>query len=75
LVVVFVGVCVVVGVVVLVGVGVGVGHTMLPFKNKLHSSQLSKILYESNASNIFGTALVITVQALNPSSVVNKNVF
>jgi hypothetical protein len=54
---------------------VGVGHTILPFKNKLQSSQSSKTLYESKARNVFGIPLEITVQALNPSSVVNKKVF
>jgi Na+/H+ antiporter NhaA len=70
-----VGVAVLVGVLVVVGVCVGVGHTMSPFKAKLHSSQLSKTLYESKINILFGTALEITVQALNPSSVVSKNVF
>ena len=64
-----------VGVTVDVGVGVGVGHTMSPFRNILQSSQLSKTLYELKVNDVFGIALDITVQALNPSSVVNKNVF
>jgi hypothetical protein len=72
---VFVGVWVFVGVVVWVGVGVWVGHTILPFKYVLHSSQSSKIWYELKLKDIFGTPLAITVQALNPPSVVNKNVF
>lgn len=59
----------------MVGVCVGVGHTTSPFKTILHSSQSLNNLYEVNGSEVLGIPLEITVQALKPSSVVNKKVF
>jgi len=47
---------------------------VVPFNSMLHSSQSLNILYDWNDNVVLGIALVITVHALNPSSVVNKNV-
>jgi len=60
---------------VFVGVVVGVGHNVVPFNSMLHSSQSLNILYDWNNKVVLGIALATTVQALNPSSVVNRNVF